>query len=92
VIQRLARCHLTPRRRAKVARIVSPETHLLSRPCSKLTKAAISSVQRLLSLPNSLGEQLRISRKASALCSSKAAWVLLGREEPATKAPSPCSF
>jgi hypothetical protein len=95
VIQRLALCHLTPRSRAKVARIVSPETpetRLSTRPCSKLTRAAISGVQRLPSLPNSLGERWSISRKASAPFSSKAAWVLLGREEPATEASSPRSL
>src|SRR5215211_1207275 len=37
VIQRLALCHLTPRRRTKVARIVSPETRLWTIPSSKLT-------------------------------------------------------
>src|SRR5215213_4483394 len=93
VIHRLARCHLTPRRRASVARIVSPQTRLSIKPRSKLTSAAISRVQRLLpSLPNSLGERCSISLKASAPCSSKAAWVLLGREDSAIRASRPRSL
>src|SRR5947209_8338305 len=92
VIHRLARCQRTPRRRAKVARIVSPETRFSIKPCSKLTSAAISKVQRLLSLPNSLGEQCSTSLKASGLCWSKSAWVLLGREEPALRASTPRSL
>src|SRR5215210_4407049 len=54
VIQCLALCQRTPLR-AKVARTVSPLTRSLVSPSSKLTKAAISIVHRLLSLPNSLG-------------------------------------
>src|SRR5215207_1134593 len=92
VIQRLALCHLTPRRRTKVARIVSPETRLWTIPSSKLTCAAISSVQRLVSLPNSLGERWSISRKASALSSSKAARVRFGREERGSRASRPLSL
>src|SRR5215204_1380075 len=86
VIQRLARCQRTPRRRARVARMVSPETRLSTRSSSKATCAAISSVQRLVSLPNSLGERWSNSLTASALFSSKAARVLLGREEPGVRA------
>ena len=48
MIHRLARIHLTPRRRAKVARMVSPETRLLGSPSSKAALAAISKVQRLV--------------------------------------------
>src|SRR5215212_5158931 len=70
-IQRFARCHLTPRRRPKVALMVSPETRLPVSPSSKATCAAISSVQRLESWPNSLGERWSISRKRSALSSLK---------------------
>src|SRR3712207_2148127 len=84
--------HTPPRRRAKVARMVSPETRLSTRPSSKATCAAISSVQRLVSLPNSLGERWSNSRNCSALFSSKAAWVLLGREDLATKASNPRSL
>src|SRR5215218_973983 len=72
VIQRFARIHLTPRRRESVARMVSPLTRLSVRPRSKATCAAISKVQRLLSRPNSLGEQCSISRKASACSGAKA--------------------
>src|SRR5919206_693956 len=92
VIQRFARCHLTPRRRVKVARIVSPETRLSTSPSSKLTCAAISSVQRLVFLPNFLAEWWSISLRASALFWSKAARVRFGREEPGLRAPSPRSL
>src|SRR5215218_9334945 len=70
VIQCLALCQRTPIL-AKVARIVSPDTRSLVSPSSKLTSAAISIVQRLLSLPNSLGLWWSISRKASIPFSSK---------------------
>src|SRR5215207_1184002 len=80
VIQRLARCHLTPRRRARVVRMVSPETRLRVSHSSKLACAAISKVQRLVSYPNSLGQRWSISLRASALSSSKTSRVLLGRE------------
>ena len=92
MIQRLALCHLTPRRRESVALTVSPETRLSVSSSSKATCAAISKVQRLLSWPNSLGERCNSSLRASALCSSKAARVLLGREEPATRAARPRSL
>ena len=72
MIHRLARIHLTPRRRESVARTVSPETRRCVIPSSKATCAAISRVQRLLSWPNSLGERWSNSLKDSALCSSKA--------------------
>ena len=45
--------------------------------------------EAVLSLPSSLGERWSISRKAWALFSSKAAWVLLGREEPGVRALRP---
>src|SRR5215210_5725847 len=73
VIHRLARRQRIPRRRASVARMVSPQTRFSIKPCSKLTSAAIASVQRLLSLPNSLGERWSISLTASALLSSSKA-------------------
>ena len=92
MIHRLARCHLTPRRRARVLRIVSPETRLCVSPFSKLACAAISKVQRLVSYPNSLGERWSISLRASALSSSKASRVLLGREDLATRASRPLSL
>src|SRR5215213_4893596 len=71
VIQRLARSQRTPKR-AKVARTVSPVIRSLGRPSSKLTSAAIASVQRLLSLPNLRGTWRSNSRKASACSESKA--------------------
>src|SRR5215210_1717492 len=92
VIHRLARIHLTPSRRESVARTVSPETRLWVSPSSKAASAAISKVQRLLSYPNSLGDRWSISRKASALLSSKAAWTSLGREEPGVRARRPRSL
>src|SRR3982750_1454380 len=92
VIQHLARCQRTPRRRTRVARIVSPETRFSTRPSSKATCAAICSVQRLVSLPNSLGERCSISLTASALSSSKAARVLLGRDERGMRALRPRSL
>src|SRR5215216_7404357 len=92
VIHRLARCHLTPRRRARVVRMVSPETRLCVSPSSKLACAAISKVHRLVSYPNSLGERWSISLKSSALSSSKASRVLLGREDLATRASTPLSL
>jgi hypothetical protein len=92
VIHRLARCHLTPRRRARVVRMVSPETRLCVSPSSKATCAAISKVHRLVWYPNSLGDRWSISLRASALSSSKASRVLLGREDLATKASRPLSL
>ena len=67
MIQRFALCHLSPRRRESVARMVSPEARPLVIPSSKATSAAISRVQRLLWRSNSHGERCSISLKASAL-------------------------
>ena len=89
MIHRLARRQRTPRRRAKVARMVSPETRLRVSPSSKATSAAIDSVHKLLSWPNSLGEWCSSPLKASALSSSKASRVLRGREDLATRASTP---
>jgi hypothetical protein len=69
--------------------MVSPATRLWTIPSSKATCAAISSVHRLESYPNSLGEGWSISRNRSALCSSKAARVRFGREDPASRASRP---
>src|SRR5215207_351871 len=85
-IQRLARSQRTPSL-ASVVRMVSPLTCLSVMPSSKLTLAAIASVQKVLSLPKLLGWWWSISRKDSALPASKAAWTSLGREEPAWRAP-----
>ena len=89
MIHRLALCHLTPRRRIKVARMVSPETRSFVSPSSKATCVAISKVHRLVSLPSFLGERWSISLRASALLSSKAAWIRLGREEPGVRRDTP---
>jgi hypothetical protein len=88
----LARIHRTPSSRARVARMVSPETRLCVSPSSKATSAAISKVHRLVSYPNSLGERWSISLRASALSSSKAAWTRLGREDPGVRARRPRSL
>src|SRR5438270_845659 len=90
--ERLALCQRTPRRRTRVARMVSPETCFSTRPSSKATCAAICSVQRLVFLPNSLGERWSNSLTASALSSSKAARVLLGRDERGMRALRPRSL
>src|SRR5918995_1464191 len=90
-IQRLARSQRTPSL-ASVARMVSPVVRLSVMPSSKLTSAAIASVQKVLSLPNLLGCWWSISRRASASPSSKAAWTSLGREEPGVKAARPRSL
>src|SRR5215208_336496 len=90
-IHRLARSQRTPSR-LRVARIVSPESRLCVSPCSKLMCAASSSLQRLLSLPNSLGERCKSSRNASAPSWSKAAWTSLGREEPGVRDFRPLSL
>jgi hypothetical protein len=54
VIHRLARCHLTPSRCARVLRTASPETCLSVSPSSKATSAAIESVQREARVPAKL--------------------------------------
>jgi hypothetical protein len=64
-IQCLARSQRTPSRES-VARMVSPLTRSLVSPSSKLTSAASLSVQRVLCLPNSLGERSNSSRRESA--------------------------
>jgi hypothetical protein len=69
--------------------MVSPESRLSVIPSSKATSAAIESVQRPLSMPNSLGERWSNARNRSALSSSKAARVRFGRDEPAFKASRP---
>jgi hypothetical protein len=91
VIHRLARIHFTERRRDKVTRTVSPVTRFGVSPSSKATSAAISSVHRLDSYPNSLGERWSISLKASALLRSNASRVFLGREDFASRARRPLS-
>src|SRR5215212_1775073 len=91
LIHRFARCQRTPNL-PKVARMVSPLTFSSVRPSSKLTSAAPSSVQRVLCLPNSLGERCKSSLRASAPPSSKAARVRLGLEEPGVRALRPCSL
>ena len=69
--------------------MVSPETRSSVSPSSKATSAAISKVQRLEERPNSLGERWSISLRVSALRSSKASRVLLGREDLARRASRP---
>src|SRR5829696_2241813 len=86
--QRLARSQRTPNR-DKVARMVSPLTLLSVMPSSKLTSAAIESVQKVFSLPNFLGSWWSNCRRVSTPLSSKAAWTSLGRDEPASRASRP---
>src|SRR5919112_3625653 len=64
-IQRLARSQRTPSRES-VARMVSPLTSSFVSPSSKVTSAASLSVQRVLCLPNSLGERCSSSRRERA--------------------------
>src|ERR687897_1176799 len=92
VIQRFARCHFTPRRRASVARIVSPQRRLCVIPSSKATSEAIESVHRLVCRPNSLGERCKSPLKASALRSSKASRVRFGREDLTARASTPLAL
>src|SRR5512133_792067 len=87
-IHLFARSQRTPSR-DKVARMVSPVTLLWVMSSSKLTSAAIASVQSVLPLPKFLGLWCRISRSASVALWSKAAWTSLGCEEPALRAPRP---
>src|ERR687892_424794 len=89
VIHRLARIQRTPSRRESVARIVSPETRSSVSPFSKAASAAIPRVHRLVWYPNSLGERWSIPRNFSALSSSKASRVRLGREDFASRARRP---
>ena len=65
MIHLLARSQRTPIR-ASVARMVSPVMRSSVKPSSKLTSAAISSVHRLVPLPNFLGLWCKSSHKASA--------------------------
>jgi hypothetical protein len=81
-----------PRRRERVARMVSPETLFSVSPSSKAASAAISRVHRLLSYPNSLGEQWSIPRSRSAEFASKAGYTRFGVEEPAMSASKPFSL
>jgi len=81
VIQCFARDHLTPIR-FNVARMVSPVTRSATRSFSKLTSAANSVVQRLVSLPKLRGLWCSISFSLVAVCGVNAAWVLCGRREP----------
>jgi hypothetical protein len=75
-----------------VLRTVSPQTRFCVSPSSKATSVAIESVQRLVSRPNSLGERCSNPLRASALSSSKASRVLLGREDLATRASRPLAL
>lgn len=70
-----------------MARVIAPEIRLYVSPFSKLTRAAISSVQKLLTRSNFLGERWGLSLTALALFLSRISWVRLGREEPATRGP-----
>ena len=89
----MAQCHLSPRRRESVARMVSPETRLSVSPSSKATSAAISRVQRLKSRPripleSGVASPLR-PRRFSGLKQSR---VRRGREDLATRASTPLAL
>jgi hypothetical protein len=81
-----------PRRRERVARMVSPDTLFSVRPSSKAASAAISRVHRLVSYPNSLGDRCSIPRSRSAEFASKAGYTRFGVEEPAMSASKPFSL
>ena len=92
MIHLFARIQRIPKRRERVARMVSPETSLSVSPASNAASAAISRVHKLVSYPNSLGERWSMPRKASALSSSKAAYTRLGVGEPGVSASRPLSL
>src|SRR5439155_3122565 len=84
----LARFHATPSR-LSVMRIVSSLTGARVGPCSQLTSAASSSVQRLVGLPKSRGLRCSSSRSRSAASAGKARWIVLARREPGRSAAGP---
>jgi hypothetical protein len=92
VIHFFARIQCIPRRRERVARMVSPETRLSVSPASNAASAAISKVHRLLSYPNSLGERWSIPRSRSAESASKAEYTRFGAGEPGVSASMPLSL
>src|SRR3712207_46921 len=76
-----------------VERIVSPDSPLFGYALLQTHLCGMrSSVQRVVGLPNSLGEWRKSSLRASTPCSSKAARVRLGLEEPALRASRPRSL
>src|SRR5579859_4194135 len=80
VIQSLARCQCTPKRSSAV-RTVSSLTRYAVKPCSKLTSAASSSVQRLVSLPYLRGLSCSSPFRRSVPSSLKALRTPCGRLE-----------
>jgi hypothetical protein len=91
VIQCFARDHLTPSR-FKVFRMVSSLTRSLIKPFSKLTSAAKSSVQQLVSFPKSRGLWWSISLSFAAVFVENAAWILWGRLDPISNISNPLAL
>src|SRR5262249_34086977 len=71
VLQCLARCHFVPRR-CRARRTLSIEVGAAIKPCSQLTWAAVSKVQKVCSRPYSRGEWWSSSASREALSSEKA--------------------
>src|SRR3972149_771024 len=91
VIQSLARCQRTPKR-SRALRTVSSLTRYVVKPCSRLTSAASSSVQTLLSFPYWRGLSCNIPFRRSAASSLKALCSLCGRLERRSNTPTPRSL
>jgi len=88
VIQCLARFQLVFRR-LRARRTLSSEIGLAMIPCSKLTWAANSKVQRPRSLPKSRGLRCNKSFRRSAPSSEKAVRSRWGREDPSCRTAKP---
>jgi hypothetical protein len=92
VIHRLALCQRTPRRRARVARIGSPEIRLSTSPSSKLTGADISSAQRLLCPYQTPSETGAASPSRLRLLARRRRPGFAWGEEPEVRASRPLSL
>src|SRR5919108_1117393 len=88
VIQSFARFHFTPRR-AIALRMASRLRRFFVSPCSQITSATSSKVQRLVGLPYRRGEVCSRARSASPLLSSMPGRTVLGRRDPAVREASP---
>jgi hypothetical protein len=80
VIHLLARFHLIPRREIAL-RIISRLTGLPLIPCSDMTSAANSKVQREVGLPNWRGEECSNARNFSHLAESRTGLTVFGRRD-----------
>src|SRR5712692_4015812 len=88
VIQRLARCQLTSKRR-KAVRSASRLTRWAVRPWAKLTAAANSNVHRLVGWPKVRGLWCNKACSRWAPSAPKRARVVWGREGPRCRHPTP---